>query len=117
MAEFGAYQVEASRLSASEQAELLWLLSSCEPRAIGMLGESTRNRRVRRALEFYRPISKVEEAQIWKFQSTEGKTASDNEGPPEDELVEDAGLHEEPLETVEHPKSGHKGNVRRVRVA
>lgn len=94
-AEFEQYQRDASRLTSAEHRELLSLMSSCEPREIPALIRAAKNRRIRQFLEYYRPIPKSEEAQIWKFQKALAERAEQRDSPPEDELVEDAGLQEE----------------------
>jgi hypothetical protein len=91
--ELDAYLSAMSRLHTAERTELLNLLAGCEPREIVRLERETRDRRLREVLSFYKPIGKAEEARIWEFQRSVVKVST--AAPPEDELVEDAGLHEE----------------------
>jgi hypothetical protein len=91
--ELEEYQATMSRLQTSEKLALLGLLASCEPRQIPKLERETRDRRLKTILSFYRPISKTEEAQIWAFQRSVMNAPATV--PPEDELVEDAGINEE----------------------
>jgi hypothetical protein len=96
MAEFEDFEREIARVGTTDQEELLALLSSCDPREIG--GLRTTTRRVRTLLEFYNPIAKSEEAEIWQFQKRQSMVRQLD--VPEDELVEDAGLLDEPLAAV-----------------
>jgi hypothetical protein len=91
--ELEAYQLAMSRLSSSERSELLGLLASCEPRDIHRLEQEAQVRSLREVLSFYKPIAKAEEARIWAFQRSQAKTPA--AVPPEDELVEDAGLQDD----------------------
>jgi hypothetical protein len=89
------YHAKMSKVSETERGELLELLSSTEPRHYSSLGIRTANLSLRDVLQHYIPISKPEEAKIWEKQRALKKSKS----PllPEDELVEDAGLIEEPI--------------------
>jgi hypothetical protein len=80
----------AEQLDADDCRELLALLSSCDPRDFGKLPRQAQAPRVRDLLAFYQPLSKAEEARIWAVQKT--YTSAVRPGPPEEELVEDAGL-------------------------
>jgi hypothetical protein len=92
--ELEAYQLAMSRLSSSERSGLLGLLASREPRVIHRLEQEAQGRSLREVLSFYKPIAKAEEARIWAFQGSQASTAP-TAVPPEDELVEDAGLQED----------------------
>lgn len=89
-AEYGDFQSCFQRLGASQRAELLRLLSSCDPRYFSKLPALTTDAQIKSALRFYVPLSKDAEAAIW----AKHKKMSKPNGPtvPEDELVEDAGL-------------------------
>lgn len=91
--ELEEYKSAFSKMSATEKVELLSLIGSCEPRDIQRLERGTQNRRLREILRFYKPITKDEEARIWEFQRSLAKAPAAL--PPEDELVEDAGLSED----------------------
>jgi hypothetical protein len=91
--ELEAYQIAVAHLSVSERVELLELLGNCEARDIWRLGEKTQNRRLREVLKYYQPIGKAAEARIWKF--LRSVASAPEAAPAEDELVEDAGLHED----------------------
>jgi hypothetical protein len=91
--ELEEYEAVSKRLSPGQESALLELLSSCDPREIVDLQKRTRDRLLREVLRFYEPISKTEEAEIWVFRRSFVEEPS--EMPPEDELVEDAGLNEE----------------------
>ncbi len=92
--ELEEYDRYLRKLSSDERAELLRLVSSCDPRDFGMLGQRTTSKSVRRVLEYYKPISKEDEACIWKAQRANGRPKP-LIGLPEDERVEDAGLQDE----------------------
>lgn len=92
----GDYQTEVAKLSASERAELVELLSSCDPREFAMLPDRATTATLKRALHFYVPQPKDELLAIWAAQKQlmRGKVTADM-GLPEDERVEDAGLDHE----------------------
>ena len=89
--EFEQFEREFSKLSGEQRRELIVLLSSCEPRQIKELSRSTSYTQLKRILRYYIPISKDEEAGIWANQKALQQVAIE---VPEDERVEDAGLHE-----------------------
>jgi hypothetical protein len=89
-AEFGQFRRAFARLSRAERADLLTLLSSCDPRHIKHLAQGTKNSALKRVLPFYVPVSKAREAEIWEEQKRLADGASID--VPEDERVEDAGL-------------------------
>ncbi|MBI3068629.1 MAG: hypothetical protein HY323_19230 [Betaproteobacteria bacterium] len=64
--EFTEYQLHFSRLSQDERAELIKLLSSTVPSKFIELCAQTSSRRVRDILEFYRPLTDEQEAEIWR---------------------------------------------------
>jgi len=91
-AEFVEYERAFGKLSRSQRAELLRLLSSCDPRYIKNLASGTIDSQIKKVLPYYTPLSKEREAEIWaKQKALVGKTLPD---VPEDECVEDAGLCE-----------------------
>jgi hypothetical protein len=92
-AEFDEYQALMLKLSVSEKEELLILLSSADPSQFGRISKETTNSKVRETLQYYVPLSKKEEARIWRRQKGELKRKSTD--VPEDERVEDAGLEDE----------------------
>jgi hypothetical protein len=111
-AEFQEYLSCAAKFSEEDRRELLELLSSCDPRNFGTLGSQAESRLVREILEFYKPLSKTEEARIWAVQKTYASgSATALVGPPEEEFVEDAGLSDdEPRETktAQNPRKQSK---------
>jgi len=109
-AEFEEYRAQLDRLNDYEKAELLGLLSSCDQRDFAALGRRTQNRRLRRVLEFHKPIAKDEEARIWMAQKALSKVGELAPAPPEEELVEDAGLQEDSFALAASPQGR---NVRR----
>lgn len=91
-AEFEEYRRVFVKLSRSQRAELLQLLSSCDPRYIKRLGSGTTDSQIRQILPYYTPLSKEKEADIWTRQK--GFARETVSEVPEDERVEDAGLSE-----------------------
>jgi hypothetical protein len=83
-------------LDEGERAELVQLLSSCDPRKFGMLGARASSRALRNILRFYVPMPKDELFAIWAQQKALNRAdpAADL-GLAEEERVEDAGLDED----------------------
>ncbi len=88
--EFTDFRRLFAKLSASDRAELMALLSSCDPKGFQGLRQMTTNSLVKRLLPFYIPIAKDEEAEIWRLQRARVAPAVSDE-----ERVEDAGLDED----------------------
>lgn len=76
------------KLSESDRAELVALLSSCDPRDFRLLPKNATSSAVKRILPFYIPLSKDAEVAIWAERHAQSATLS----VAEDERVEDAGL-------------------------
>ena len=87
------YREVLATLSSEEKAELVTLLSTCDPRDFHRLGTITANRRIQKALPFYIPRPKDKLFDIWAKQRARQEHASDI--LPDDERVEDAGLDQE----------------------
>jgi hypothetical protein len=89
--QFEAYLSKFSRLTTSEKADLLFLLSSNEPRSYtDLVVSKTVSSKLREVIHHHIPLTTAEEAQIWEKQKSTKKAI---EIPvPEDELVEDADL-------------------------
>ena len=66
--EFDDFKSKFSRLSEIDRAELLWLVSSSDPRYFKDLPEKTKSKQLREVLRFYIPLPKGEEEAIWKRQ-------------------------------------------------
>jgi hypothetical protein len=92
--EFEDFARQFSRLQSDERAELLFLLSSTDPRGFSGLSARATTPGLRKILRFYIPLGKSDEAQIWK--TPRGAAAV-----PDDERVEDAGLNEDVVESIE----------------
>jgi hypothetical protein len=90
--ELHEYRALAKNLSDLERAELLALLSSCDPRRISELHNGTTNDKIRAILPFYVPKPKAELFRIWAQQKTKRNVAALVDTLAEDERVEDAGL-------------------------
>ena len=99
--EFDEFQAKTRKLDDADRAELVQLLSACDPRDFHKLGKQTTNLRLQRVLPFYVPKPKDLLAQIWERQRslTAGEPTADA-ALPEDERVEDAGLDFEDAEPV-----------------
>lgn len=89
---FEDYLSKFSRLTASEKADLLVLLSTTEQRNYARLVDQTSNSNLRDVLHHYIPLTSVEEVQIWEKQKSIKRATEVT--VPEDELVEDADLGE-----------------------
>jgi hypothetical protein len=109
-AEFSEFKAKLARISDLERAELLWLVSSSDPRYFKDLPQNTKSKQLREILNFYVPLAKEDEAEIWRRQ----RSASDSE-VPDDERVEDAGLLDNVLEfpvtTKKSPSPGRLVHV------
>jgi hypothetical protein len=87
--EYDEFVRKFSTLSASDKTELKSLLSSRDPRHFYLLPAATSNKHLKSLLPFYVPLSKSEEVRIWS-----SAVSGDESDIPDDERVEDAGLHE-----------------------
>jgi hypothetical protein len=99
-AELDEYCSAAKKLDAGDRAELLQLLSSCDPRYFASLLDETGNQKIKSALPFYVPKPKDELYEIWKRQK-ESRRATPRYTLPvaDEERVEDAGLEYEDVST------------------
>jgi hypothetical protein len=93
------YISKMSLLGKSEKVDLLALLSSSNPSQFLGLSRSAVSPQLRNALEHYVPIPKAEERQIWEKQKALKKNSISLIA--QDELVEDAGLDDEPVDIVQ----------------
>ncbi len=94
--ELGEYQADFAKLTAEDRAELLTLLSSCDPRDFKQLPAATASKTIKRVLRHYVPISKDRLKEIWALQkSLQGPDDPADLGLAEDERVEDADLESE----------------------
>ena len=98
--ELQQYLEIAKTLDESDQAELLALLSSAEPRDIAFLHKATENKKVKNVLPFYIPKPKSELFDIWKKQRERlDVERAELDTLAEDERVEDAGLEDDTMPT------------------
>jgi len=107
------YRSEFIKLDGYEHAELLELLSSCDPRDFAVLPNCATTTQLKRLLRFYVPLPKEELSAIWSKQKelTRGEAVADV-SLAEDERVEDAGLdHEEDSPPVAPVKLKRKERV------
>jgi hypothetical protein len=112
--ELHEYRAVAQKLTAEDRAELLALLSSCDPREFKSLGAQTTNERVKGVLPFYVPKQKSELFDIWARQKALTQNIADEgELLPEDERVEDAGLDQEIV--IAPPQTLRKDSNRKTR--
>jgi hypothetical protein len=86
------YQAEFDALDGFERRELLELLSSCDPREFAGLAARATTARVQKILRFYLPVPKARLFEIWAKQKELTAHQAATAAPPDDELVEDAGL-------------------------
>lgn len=93
--EFDDFKSKFSGLSEIDRAELLWLVSSSDPRYFKDLREKTKSKQLREVLRFYTPLAKGEEEAIWERQRNPVDPTMD---VPDDERVEDAGLSDNVIE-------------------
>ena len=101
-AELDEYNAQVAKLSPTDRAELLQLLSSCDPREFGSLASATTNRAIKAVLPFYVPKPKSDLFELWarrKAKSVEAPAVSD------EERVEDAGLDADEAPLPANPKS------------
>lgn len=91
------YRSEFVRLDGYDRAELLELLSSCDPRDFFGLPSRATTKQLKRILRFYVPMPKEELFAIWSKQKELNRgEAETGVSLAEDERIEDAGLdHEE----------------------
>src|ERR1043166_2824770 len=113
--ELDEYNSEVVKLDAQDRAELLGLLSSCDPRHFSFLRDRTSNPTVRRILPFYIPKPKPELFQIWERQrSLSRSSASMATGLALDERVEDAGLELEEADAARPTPGNERRKAMRV---
>ena len=109
-AELDEFRSTYSCLTPEQRAELLALLSSCDPREFALLAQHSVDRNIKAALQFYIPVPKDELAKIWAKQKR--LTAGDKKlemGLTEEEFVEDAGLESDlPLRAISAPKASSR---------
>jgi hypothetical protein len=89
-AELMDFKAKFGQLSHTDRAELLWLLSTSEPRNFKDLPKATKSAQLRELLGFYVPLPKEEEVAIWK--RSKQLFVKVRLEVPDDERVEDAGL-------------------------
>jgi hypothetical protein len=88
--ELKGFKAKFSRLSEIDRAELLWLVSSTDPRYFKDLPQKAKSKQLRDVLAFYVPLAKSEEEAIWERQRK--RSVDPTLEVPDDERVEDAGL-------------------------
>lgn len=114
-AELAEYNGIGAKLNVTDKAELLQLLSSCDPRHFETLASRTSNQQVRRILPFYVPKPKDELYRIWEQQKRAGaEPVNPQFGIAEDERVEDAGLEAEDAPPPSAPRNGTRKESREV---
>jgi hypothetical protein len=93
------YREEFAKLDGDGRAELMHMLSSCDPREFVSLADNASSALMKRILRFYIPVPKDQLVEIWAKQKELLRNAPVDLGLAEDERVEDAGLdsEEEPL--------------------
>lgn len=92
-AEFDEYQAEMKKLSESEKAELLTILSGYERRDYSKAKKSLSSARLKSIMSYYIGIPREVERKIWEKQKAKlGARKEEQLEVPDDERVEDAGL-------------------------
>lgn len=94
--EYDDYAAQMARLTPSLRAELLAKLSSCDPAQWKRLRDDENDSQLKQVLEYYVPISKDREREIWAARKAL-PSIDTSAYPPEDEFVEDAGLADDGL--------------------
>ena len=109
-----AFEAAFAMLDSDEKAELVELLSSCDPKHFVSLPAKVPTTRLRHILPFYIPMPKAELFAIWEGQEgiAQGEPVLET-GLAEDERVEDAGLEAQD----ELPAAREIFETRRERVA
>ncbi len=107
-AEYEEYHNAINALSQSQREELQNLLSAHEANQYSSVIAGTKDTSIRRALEFYQPLTREVERNIWeRTASAKSSVRRVYDAPPEEELVEDAGLFDD----SDDPSSVDAGNV------
>ena len=115
-AEFDEFHATARNLTAEDRAELVELLSSCDPKDIAGLRSQTTNTQLRKLLPFYVPKPKDVLADIWKRQRimSAAEQIPELDMPSDEVRVEDAGLYAEDGDDAEPPKKTASIRTRRA---
>src|SRR5579859_5133354 len=93
--QFTEYKTEFRKLSSSEKAELLRLITSADPSDLKeQVGLATTSR-LTSIMRHYLPLTKEEEAEIWARQRAMKQLDDPSIIVPDEERVEDAGLNYE----------------------
>ena len=93
--EFDEFTREFRKLSVTDKAELMHLLSFSRPSQFLSLVDKTANSKVKGILPWYKPLNDTQEAKIWRaMKKAPKRTFEGNLNVPVEELVEDAGLEE-----------------------
>jgi hypothetical protein len=93
--EFDEYTSAMDRLSSSQRHELSSLLASHEGGEYASLLDVCADSSIRRALQFYLPIGREHERDIWtRVREVRTDENSISDAPPEEEQIEDAGLYD-----------------------
>lgn len=109
--EFDEFNAALRKLTTEDKAELLSLLSSCDPSEWVDLPGKTPSTTVKAVLPFYVPRPKDDMSRIWKMQ----KPVPHDAEVPDEERVEDAGLQvEECEEAVARPDRARVPSRRRA---
>jgi hypothetical protein len=91
--EFEEYLSLLNKLTPSERADLITLLSNFENRHFEKILSGISDPKLRRVFQFYKPLTDVEEVSIWQRQKAiRQKLKTESCEIPDDERVEDAGL-------------------------
>lgn len=101
-AEFEEYLSMRRKLSLDDTSELLEILCENSVSGYAAAAEYARSPRVRAMLAFYVPLDRVVEQRIWKeVRRARASISQEVLEVPEDQLVEDAGLEDDPVDSQE----------------
>ena len=93
--ELAEFNKQFSKLSVTERAELITLLSGAKPSQYASLKKIPKNKRITSILEFYLPLPEEKEREIWSVcREHRRKQKQVAVSIPDDQRVEDAGLTE-----------------------
>ena len=98
--EFDEFQTAMKTLSKGERSELLGYLCTCGKNDYARNLNELAAGKLREAARFFMPMTKADEARIWKAQKRRRVEDINAYLVPEDERVEDAGLTDEDVQPI-----------------
>jgi hypothetical protein len=98
-AELDEFRSEFRKLDEEAKRGLLDLLSSVDPREYIRLPGQTPSKALKNILPLYFPMPKDEERKIWQYRRERAKLLAKDVSLSEDEIVEDAGLDDDVMQS------------------